>query len=183
MLAILATTVTGFTFRSESRETEEGDDPMDVTQASKADVIRVINRLREKETKNSKDGPVPDVVWDEDLASIAKDHLAGYCQKKPSDGDLDAQYAKLGGTGTVGEIRENLMRHNRLVEAVRLWAEEGNNYHYGDNECYGNSCINYIQIMSRKMTKMGCAKIMCDTKFVDIKCLFSARVDSIERPF
>ena len=92
---------------------------------------------------------LPDLRWDDGLASIAEDWAAG-CVFEHS----------------MGETGENLAIFSWSVqpaEVVDAWFSEIAFYDYASNSCApGEMCGHYTQLVWRDTSRVGCALKVCD---------------------
>ncbi|OMO90613.1 Allergen V5/Tpx-1-related protein [Corchorus olitorius] len=70
-------------------------------------------------------------------------------------------------------------------DAVAAWAAEKSNYNYKTNSCkQDKDCLHYTQIIWRKSSKVGCAKVVCRTGDTIIVCNYDPHGNVIgEKPF
>jgi len=92
---------------------------------------------------------LPDLTWDEDLATIAADWAAA-CVFEHS----------------TGETGENLAAYSYEVEPAEVvdgWFSEIAYYDYASNSCEaGQACGHYTQVVWRDTLRVGCAVQACD---------------------
>ncbi|KAK3153635.1 hypothetical protein QOZ80_2BG0178730 [Eleusine coracana subsp. coracana] len=123
------------------------------------------------------DGVGP-VTWDATLAWYAEDYAAqraGDCQLLHSDGPYgeNLYWGPAGWEWTA-------------ADAVQLWVDEKNNYHYDTNSCDpGTMCGHYTQVVWRDSVRIGCARVVCAANLgVFIICSYDPRGNwNDERPF
>lgn len=113
------------------------------------DFLRAHNEAR-AQASPTPDPPLPDLVWDAELATLAADWAAG-CVFEHS----------------TGETGENLAIFSYSVEpaeVVDLWFSEISDYNYNTNRCAaGAQCGHYTQLVWRDTQKVGCARQTCDS--------------------
>ncbi|KAK9666563.1 hypothetical protein RND81_14G194000 [Saponaria officinalis] len=70
-------------------------------------------------------------------------------------------------------------------EAVRLWLEEKNYYHYNSNSCDScKQCGNYTQVVWRTSVRVGCARVQCDDGWYFVICSYDPPGNVIrQRPY
>jgi len=105
--------------------------------------------------------PVADVVWDELLAEVAHNY-ASDCHWGHNS-NRSAEYAAAGGSGYVGE---NIAASsgNPTTDSVvdSQWGAEAKSYNYSNNSCSG-VCGHYTQVAWKTSTRIGCARVHCDS--------------------
>ncbi|GJM84469.1 hypothetical protein PR202_ga00139 [Eleusine coracana subsp. coracana] len=99
------------------------------------------------------DGVGP-VTWDARVARYAQNYAAqraGDCQLVHSGGQFGENlfWGPAGWEWTA-------------ADALRLWVDEKNNYHYDTNSCDpGKMCGHYTQVVWRNSVRIGCARVVC----------------------
>jgi pathogenesis-related protein 1 len=113
---------------------------------------------------------VPDLVWSEDLATIATDYAATLeqqgCPSEPPHSPASKQ----------GPLGENLYWASPVIwndgrtepqqltpkQVVDTWAAEKVNYNYQTNTCTpGEVCGHYTQLVWAATTEVGCGYAVC----------------------
>nr|AHE81264.1 pathogenesis-related protein 1-21 [Triticum aestivum] len=110
------------------------------------DFVNLHNRAR------AADG-VGAVTWDNSVARSAQD----YANKRAAD-------CRLQHSG--GPFGENIFWGSgqswTAANAVKSWVDEKRNYHLNTNTCdAGKVCGHYTQVVWRKSTRIGCARVVC----------------------
>lgn len=100
--------------------------------------------------------PLDGLVWDDDLADIARSH-AEECQ---------FQHNADAGIGYPGSVGENLYISGSPsvtpADVVGLWAAEASDYDYASNTCApGAACGHYTQLVWRETARVGCGEAFC----------------------
>jgi pathogenesis-related protein 1 len=97
------------------------------------------------------------VSWDENVAAFARSYAArrqGDCKLVHSGGGPNHYGENLfwgGGSDWTAS------------DAVGLWVGEKPNYDYNSNSCAaGKVCGHYTQVVWRKSTAIGCARVVCN---------------------
>ncbi|XBI05545.1 hypothetical protein VPH35_133701 [Triticum aestivum] len=99
------------------------------------DYVNLHNRAR------AADGVGP-VVWNNNVAKFAQDYTA----ERRAD-------CRLWGSS----------QRMTAANAVNSWVSEKQNYHRGSNTCdTGKVCGHYTQVVWRRSTRIGCARVICD---------------------
>ena len=135
------------------------------------DFVNLHNRARAADRV----GPV---TWDAKVARYAQDYAA----RRAGD-------CKLVHSG--GPFGENLFwgsagRAWSAADALRSWVDEKKNYHLDTNTCEaGKVCGHYTQVVWRKSTRIGCARVVCAaSRGVFIICSYDPPGNfNGERPF
>lgn len=119
-------------------------------QNSPQDYVRLHNSAR------SAVGVGP-VAWDATVAQYAQ----SYAEKRKGDCALQHSGSKQYGEniywGSAGKAWS-------AADAVASWVAEKQRYHYDSNSCdpqEKSRCLHYTQVVWRKSTKIGCARVDC----------------------
>ncbi|KAM3364269.1 hypothetical protein ACQJBY_014550 [Aegilops geniculata] len=112
------------------------------------DYVNLHNRAR------AADGVGP-VVWNNNVAKFAQDYAA--------ERRADCRLVHSG--GRFGEnIYWGSSQRMTAANAVNSWVSEKQNYHRGSNTCdTGKVCGHYTQVVWRRSTRIGCARVICDS--------------------
>jgi len=94
------------------------------------------------------DPPLPDLVWDADLARIAREWAEGCVFEHSNNGLGENLYAATGAP--------------TIDDAVTAWAAEAADYDYATNSC-SDVCGHYTQIVWRTTSFVGCGFADCPT--------------------
>ncbi|KAG0550654.1 hypothetical protein BDA96_01G357000 [Sorghum bicolor] len=112
------------------------------------DFVDLHNRAR------AADGVGP-VAWDATVAKYARDYAAkraGDCKLVHSGGPFGENIF----WGSAGR------RAWGAADAVKSWVDEKKHYHLSSNSCDpGKVCGHYTQVVWRKSTRLGCARVVC----------------------
>ncbi|GMN47148.1 hypothetical protein TIFTF001_016339 [Ficus carica] len=105
------------------------------------------------------------MTWDESVAAYARD----YANKRKGD-------CKLIHSG--GRYGENIAWGSgdlSAASAVGMWVAEKSLYDYNSNKCIGDpwGCLHYTQVVWRKSTRLGCAKVRCVSGGTFIICNYN----------
>ncbi|KAI3715927.1 hypothetical protein L6452_22917 [Arctium lappa] len=105
------------------------------------------------------------VKWDAKLAKFAENYAN---QRKTNcalhNSPHSSKYGENLATGS-GEFTG--------MDAVKLWISKKGNYDYKSNSCIQNrSCGSYIQVVWRKSTLIGCARVKCNTNGWFVICSY-----------
>jgi hypothetical protein len=65
--------------------------------------------------------------------------------------------ARDGRGGQTGDVRWS------AADAVNSWVSEKAGYDHGSNTCLTEPCGHYTQVVWRKSTDIGCARVVCDS--------------------
>jgi len=91
--------------------------------------------------------PLPDVVWDEDVAAVAQAWADG-CVFEHSDSPYGENLYIGSGTPSA-------------ADAIQAWADEAAMYDYATGGCSG-VCGHYTQVVWRDTARIGCGFADCD---------------------
>ncbi|KAI9112440.1 hypothetical protein K1719_016637 [Acacia pycnantha] len=103
---------------------------------------------------------VPPIVWDLTVAQYAQT----YANKRQADCQLILS------NGTYGENIQTSAGDMSGADAVKTWVAEKTYYDYNTNTCTGGECRLYTQVVWRKSTRFGCAKVRCNNGGIFIIC-------------
>ena len=105
------------------------------------------------------------LVWDETVAAYARN----YANKRWGDCSL------IHSGGPYGENLAWGSRDLSAAAAVRMWVAEKSIYDYSSNKCIGDpwGCLHYTQVVWRKSTRLGCAKVRCNSGGTFIICNYN----------
>nr|QOL11116.1 pathogenesis-related 1 allergen [Humulus japonicus]WHA03700.1 pathogenesis-related protein 1 [Humulus japonicus] len=109
---------------------------------------------------------LPPLAWDSKLAKYAHD----YASKRKADCQLKHSFEH--GNFLLGENIFWGSGHDWTpTDVVNIWMEEEKNYSYETNSCVeGKMCGHYTQIVWKDTKKVGCARVVCDTKDTFMTC-------------
>uniref|UniRef100_A0A3Q0KKM1 Venom allergen-like (VAL) 8 protein n=1 Tax=Schistosoma mansoni TaxID=6183 RepID=A0A3Q0KKM1_SCHMA len=93
---------------------------------------------------------LPDLKWDNELASKAKD-LANECYFHHNDVDLPEKWQYIG---------QNIAGYQTIEQAFDAWKDEYKQYNYYSKSCSG-VCGHYTQLVWQNTTHVGCGITNC----------------------
>lgn len=102
------------------------------------------------------------VSWDDNLAVYAQNYAYSKietCEMEHSNGPYGENLAEGYGEMTA-------------VEAVKFWATEKKFYNHHLNQCVGDECGHYTQIVWRDTKNIGCARVKCENNWVFVICSY-----------
>ncbi|XP_030456396.2 pathogenesis-related protein PRB1-2-like [Syzygium oleosum] len=132
------------------------------TVEASADKAEMIRQFLDGHNTARKAVGVPPLVWDTSLSTYAR----VYANKRRADCKLvhSPGYA----------FGENLFwgqgRQWSAADATAAWVAEKRWYNYASNACSGQECTHYTQVVWRTTTRVGCAKIICNSGDTFIAC-------------
>ncbi len=147
-----------------------------------AQKAKVVSKQEQKEViwrhnywRKLADPSIPKMKWSKTLASAARiwaNELAKDCEMRHST-------SKYGENIFWGSISFN------AKAVVDAWAEERHDYNYETNKCKeGAQCGHYTQIVWRKTTEVGCAKVRCGTGNEIWVCMYNPAGNYVgEKPY
>ncbi|MBA0849660.1 hypothetical protein Goshw_018798 [Gossypium schwendimanii] len=100
------------------------------------------------------------LTWDATVAAYAQQ----YASKRIADCDL------IHSTGPYGENLAEASYALSGAEAVTLWVDEKPHYNYDANQCVGGECLHYTQVVWRNSTRLGCARVKCNSGWWFVTC-------------
>ncbi|KAB2046061.1 hypothetical protein ES319_D01G206900v1 [Gossypium barbadense] len=134
---------------------------------SNEDYLNVHNAARAKVGV----GPM---TWDAIVAAYAQQ----YASKRIADCDL------IHSTGPYGENLAEASYALSGAEAVTLWVDERPHYNYDANQCVGGECLHYTQVVWRNSTRLGCARVKCNSGWWFVTCNYDPPGNIVgERPY
>ncbi|KAH7518525.1 hypothetical protein FEM48_Zijuj09G0180900 [Ziziphus jujuba var. spinosa] len=116
------------------------------------------------------------LTWDNKVAGYARN----YANKRKGDCKL---------VHSRGPYGEDILVWSRGdlsgVAAVNSWFKEKVNYDYNSNSCTnGKQCRHYTQLVWKKSTRLGCAKVRCNNGGTFITCNYDPPGNSAgQRPY
>ncbi|GMI97876.1 hypothetical protein HRI_003456900 [Hibiscus trionum] len=121
------------------------------------DILKVHNKVRAEVG-------VPPLVWNETLAEYAQ----SYANERSEDCNMEHS------TGPYGENLVVSSEDPSIVDAVKFWATEKADYDPGSGTCIGgdHDCGHYTQVVARRTTSVGCAKVKCKNESYFIICSY-----------
>ena len=142
---------------------------MTYAQNSPQDYVNAHNAAR------SKVG-VPNIIWNNTVAA--------YAQKYTNQRKADCKLVH--SNGPYGENLAWSSGDMSGTDAVKLWVGEKAYYNYNSNSCAaGKVCGHYTQVVWKKSTNLGCAKVKCNNNLGTlISCNYYPRGNYVgERPY
>ncbi|XP_021300256.1 basic form of pathogenesis-related protein 1-like [Herrania umbratica] len=114
------------------------------------------------------------MTWDAKVAAYAQD----YANKRVADCGL---------VHSDGPYGENLAEASYALtgaEAVQMWVDEKPYYNYDANICVGGQCLHYTQVVWRNSTRLGCARVKCNSGWWFVTCNYDPPGNYVgERPY
>ncbi|KAL6211908.1 hypothetical protein ACLB2K_017131 [Fragaria x ananassa] len=114
------------------------------------------------------------ITWNDTIASYAQsyaDSKIETCEMEHSGGPYGENLAE-----GYGEMTG--------AQAVKFWVTEKPNYDYASNECVGDECGHYTQVVWRNSVHLGCARAMCKNGWMFVICNYDPPGNYIgERPY
>ncbi|TYH88937.1 hypothetical protein ES332_D01G223500v1 [Gossypium tomentosum] len=105
-------------------------------------------------------------------------NAAPYASKRIADCDL------IHSTGPYGENLAEASYALSGAEAVTLWVDERPHYNYDANQCVGGECLHYTQVVWRNSTRLGCARVKCNSGWWFVTCNYDPPGNIVgERPY
>ncbi|KAL5560886.1 hypothetical protein UlMin_030633 [Ulmus minor] len=100
------------------------------------------------------------INWNDTVAAYAQN----YAERRMNDCDMEH---------SEGPYGENLMEGWDEVsggDATRFWVSEKPHNDYASNQCVGDECGHYTQVVWRKSIHLGCARAKCRNGWMFVIC-------------
>ncbi|XP_076110622.1 venom allergen 5-like [Mytilus galloprovincialis] len=120
------------------------------------DEILSLHNTARHEVSPPADPPIPDLIWDNELANKAEEWAKGCIW-----GHNPNRMTSLGNSNA----GENIALNSGVTPGFNTWAEEITDWtydNYHDGCTTGKTCGHYTQIIWAETTKIGCAYVKCD---------------------
>ena len=107
--------------------------------------------------------PIPPIAWSDEVAGTAQD----WADQLRENNKCALKHSET-------RYGENLAGGKDLdiAQAVKMWAKEGDKYHYSPVYDFQIPTAHYTQVVWRKTTHIGCGRAECGSKVV-IVCRYS----------
>ncbi|PIA42064.1 hypothetical protein AQUCO_02100129v1 [Aquilegia coerulea] len=99
--------------------------------------------------------------WNNNLANYAK----RYANKRRGDCKLIHSNSNYGENIFWGKGKQW-----KSADAVAAWFAERSSYDYKRNKCNSNECLHYTQLVWKTSSRVGCARIICNSGDTYITC-------------
>ena len=95
--------------------------------------------------------------------------VAAYAEKYAKERIKDCMLVPYGENHFKGSGKEST-----AAEAMASWVSEKQYYNYKSNRCAsGKVCGHYTQVVWRNSTKLGCARVKCNSGDIFVICSYS----------
>ena len=125
-------------------------------------VLTAHNNARKNDVPGNTGGPLPNLEWDDALATASQTYAETLGKTKCGSIDHDAKRGDVGENIYQGSTTDASAPPRSGPDAVTSWVAEKADYAYTSNTCTPEKmCGHYTQVVWRDTTKVGCGRATC----------------------
>jgi pathogenesis-related protein 1 len=125
-------------------------------------VLTAHNDARKNDVPGNNGGPLPNLEWDDALATASQTYADTLGKTKCGSIDHDDKRGDVGENLAQGSTTDASAPPQSGADAVKSWVAEKVDYTYTSNTCAPDKmCGHYTQIVWRDTNKVGCGRATC----------------------
>jgi pathogenesis-related protein 1 len=125
-------------------------------------ILTAHNNARKNDVPGNTGGPLPNLEWDDALATASQTYANTLARTTCGAIDHDANRGDVGENLSQGSTTDASAPPQSGADAVTSWVAEKSDYSYESNTCAPEKvCGHYTQVVWRDTTKVGCGRATC----------------------
>lgn len=125
-------------------------------------ILTAHNNARKNDVPGNTGGPLPNLAWDDALATASQTYANTLARTKCGDIDHDPNRGDVGENLYTSGTTDASAPPGSGANAVASWVAEKADYTYESNTCApGKVCGHFTQVVWRDTTKVGCGRATC----------------------